>query len=212
LIFWGGIRAVSKNTSNNGLKYITLFLKYNNHTNITLLTVTQWYDLNALSCVNNEVKNSDTNLMKYMKPDTHISILEVYRNSKYFTSHGLHLNGLGREVICNQNVSTSEKILQFKEVKPISMYWKVGTLDNTNIHSIDICRDCSIIVSKGKADTDCCSEKTENQEGTRNYKTVISDNSNPHHTLESQDTSTVPKINNKLTGSVANLTSIRPVT
>jgi len=72
--------------------------------------------------------------------------------------------------------------------------------------------DSAITVSKGNADNDCCSEKAENQEGTRNYITAISDNSNPHHTFESQDTSTVPKINNQLTGSVANHTYSRPVT
>jgi hypothetical protein len=42
--------------------------------------------------------------------------------------------------------------------------------------------------------------------------TAISDNSNRHHTLESQDTSILTKINNQLTGSVANCTSTRPVT
>jgi len=70
--------------------------------------------------------------------------------------------------------------------------------------------DSAITVSKGNAVNDCCSEKAENQEGTRNYITAISDNSNLHHTFESQDTSTVP--NNQLTRSVANHTSSRPVT
>jgi hypothetical protein len=92
------------------------------------------------------------------------------------------------------------------------MCWKVGLVDNTDLTSIDICRDSAITVSKGKADTDCCSENAENQEGTRNYVTAVSDNSNPHHTLESQHTSTVSKINNQLTGNVANRTSTRPVT
>ena len=125
---------LTKNTSNNGLKYITLFVT-NNHTNIILLTVPHWYDLHAFSCVNNKVKNFNRKLMKYMNPDTHISILEVYHNKEYFTTLGLHLNGLGREVICNWNVSTAQEILQLEKVKPISMYWKV---DNTNLNSIDI--------------------------------------------------------------------------
>lgn len=45
-------------------------------------------------------------------------------NTEYFTGHGLHLNGLGKEAICNQIVLTTEKILQFKEDKPTSMDWK----------------------------------------------------------------------------------------
>ena len=64
------------------------------------------------------------------------------------------------------------------------MYWKVGLVDNTNLNSTDICRDSAITVSKGNADNECCSEKAENQEGTSNYATAVSDNSNPHHTLE----------------------------
>jgi hypothetical protein len=145
LIFWGGTKAVSKNTSNNGLRYITPFVKNNNHTNIILLTVPHWYDLHAFSFVNNEFKNFNRKLMKYIKPDTHSSILEVYHNREYFTSHGLHLTGLGREVICNRNVSTAEKTLQFKEVKPISMYWKLGLVDNTNLNSTDICRESELL-------------------------------------------------------------------
>jgi len=101
LIFWGGTKAVSKNTSNNGLKYFTPFVKNYNHTNIILLTVPHWYYLHAFPCVTKKVKNFNRKLMKYMKPDTHISILEMYHNREYFTSYGLHLNGLGREVICN---------------------------------------------------------------------------------------------------------------
>jgi hypothetical protein len=73
------------------------------------------------------------------------------------------------------------------------MYWKVGLVDNTNLSSTDICRDSAITVSKDNAD-DCCSEKGENQEGTRNYVTAISDNSNPHCTLESRDTLTMPRL------------------
>jgi hypothetical protein len=54
------------------------------------------------------------------------------------------------------------------------MYWTAGLVDNTKLNSIDICRDSAITVTKGTADTDCCSEKVENQEGTRNYVTAIS--------------------------------------
>jgi hypothetical protein len=167
-IFWEELR-LSKNTSNNGLKYITPFVKNKSCTNIILLTIPHWYDLHTFSCVNNEVKNFNRKLMKYMKPTIHISILQVYHNREYFPNHGLHLNGLGREVICNWNVSSAETILQFKEVKPISMYWKVGLVDNTNLNGIHIWRDSATTVSKGNADNDCCSEKAENQEGTRNY-------------------------------------------
>jgi hypothetical protein len=90
--------------------------------------------------------------------------MNIKHNREYFTSYGLHLNGLGREVICNQNVSTAKKILQFEKVKPISMYWKLGLVDNTNLKSIDLYRNSAITVSKDNADNDCCSEKAENQE------------------------------------------------
>jgi len=43
LIFWGGTKGVSKNTSNNGLKCITPFVMNYSHINIILLTVPHWY-------------------------------------------------------------------------------------------------------------------------------------------------------------------------
>jgi lysophospholipase L1-like esterase len=124
LIIWGGTSDVSKNNSANGLKYITQFVKNNNHTNIILITVPHCYDLPVFSCVNKEVQIFSSKLMKYMKLDNHISILEVDSNREYFTSHGLHLNGLGKEAIYNHIVLTMEKILHFKVDEPISMDWK----------------------------------------------------------------------------------------
>jgi hypothetical protein len=92
-----------KNTSINCLKYITPFVKYNNHTNIIQLTVPHWYDLHAFSCVNNEVKNFNRKWMKYMKPDTHISILEVYHNSESYRNNKQDVTPCGR--IYYSNVS-----------------------------------------------------------------------------------------------------------
>ena len=83
---------------------ILLFVTNNNHTNTILITAAHHYDQPAFSCVNKEVKIFNTKLMKYMKLDNHISILEVDSNTEYFTSHGLHLKGLDKEAICNQIV------------------------------------------------------------------------------------------------------------
>jgi hypothetical protein len=58
--------------------------------------------------------------MKYMKLN-HILILQVDSNIEYFTSHGLHLNGLDKGAICTQIVLTIEKILQIKEDEHVSI-------------------------------------------------------------------------------------------
>ena len=72
---------MSKNTSNNDLKYITPFVNYN-HINIILLTMPHWHYLHVFPCVTKKVKNFNIKLVKYIKPDTHISILELYHNGE----------------------------------------------------------------------------------------------------------------------------------
>jgi hypothetical protein len=203
LIFWGGTNNVSKNNSSNGLKYITQFVKNNYHTNIIRITVPHCYDLPAFSCVNNEVKVFHKKLMKYMKPNNHNLILEMDPNTEYFTNHGLHLNGPGKEVICNKIVSSIEKILHFKEDKPTSMYWKTVQVDNTNLNSTDRHSDFSVKEMKCNSDTDCNNKNVNNYEGTMNQTSSISDNSNSH------DTSTVAMSTIKRTKILANHRSTR---
>jgi len=87
------------------LRHIKNFFNSNNHTNIILVSVTHRYDLMQSSCVNNEIRSFNRKLMKSVRAYQHASILEMSSDRKLFTNHGLHLNGLGKEVLSKQIVS-----------------------------------------------------------------------------------------------------------
>jgi hypothetical protein len=46
-------------------------------------------------------------------------MIDVDQNRKYFTKHVLHLNSLGKEVICKQIATIIDKVSQFEKVLPI---------------------------------------------------------------------------------------------
>lgn len=51
---------------------------------------------------------------------------------KFFTKHGLHLNGLGKEVMAKQLISHTSTLLNQKENQTIVLGWNaVNTLTDT---------------------------------------------------------------------------------
>ena len=48
-------------------RHIRDFIKTNNHTNIILVSAPDWYDLMKSSCVTNEIKSFNRNLMKSVR-------------------------------------------------------------------------------------------------------------------------------------------------
>jgi len=103
------------------LRHIRNFIKTNNHTNIILVNVPHRYDLMKSSCVNNEIKSFNRKLMKSVRAYQHASILEMSTDRKLFTNHGLHLNGLGKEVVSKQIVSLTYAILDQKKDTPSNL-------------------------------------------------------------------------------------------
>ena len=76
------------------------------------------------SYVNNEIKSFSRKLTKSVRAYQHASILEMSTDIKLFTNHGLHLNGLGKEVLSKQIVSLTYAILdQKKKDPPIFLSW-----------------------------------------------------------------------------------------
>jgi hypothetical protein len=68
-------------------------------------------------------------LSKFVKISQHASILEVDCNRDSFTRHGLHLNGIGKEMIAKELVAHTRTVLQRKENEPIGLYWKSNQTD-----------------------------------------------------------------------------------
>jgi len=102
VILCGGANDVAKNNSKMVLKHIRNFIKSNNHTDIILISAPHGYDLMQSSCVNSEIRSFNRKLMKSARAYQHESFLEIRSDRKLFVNHGLHLNGLGKEVLSNK--------------------------------------------------------------------------------------------------------------
>jgi len=61
--------------------------------------------------------------MKSLKPFNHVSLLEMCSEKKFFTNRGLHLNGLGKEVMAKKLVSLTYSLLNQKKNPPIVLSW-----------------------------------------------------------------------------------------
>jgi len=123
VILSGGANDVAKNNSITALRHIRNFIKSHNRTNIISVSAPHRYDLMQSSCVNNAIRSFNGKLMKSVKAYQHASILELSKNRKLFTNHGLHLNSLEKEVLSEQIVSLTYAILDQKKDPPIILNW-----------------------------------------------------------------------------------------
>jgi len=139
VIFCGGANDIAKKNSKMALRHIRNFIKSNNHTNIISVSVPYRYDLMQSSCVNNEIRSFNIKLTKSVRAYQHTSILEMVSDRKLFTNHGLHLNGLGKEMLPKQTVSLTYAILDQKKDPPIILSW------NSDISHTDILHQGKII-------------------------------------------------------------------
>jgi len=84
LMFMGGMNDVHTNNSINGLRYISQFVNKNTQTSIITLTTAHCYNHSDTSNVNNEVKKFNRKLSKYVKLNTHITIIDVDQNGIFY--------------------------------------------------------------------------------------------------------------------------------
>ena len=118
-----GANDTAKNNAQIALKHINNFVKSNTHTNIIVTNLPHRFDLPQYSCVNKEISSFNRKLIKSMKPYEHASILEMCSERKFFTNHGLHLNGLGKEVMAEKIASLTLTVLNQKKNPPIVVSW-----------------------------------------------------------------------------------------
>jgi lysophospholipase L1-like esterase len=122
-----GANDIAKNNAKIALNHISNFVKLNNHTNIIVTNLPHRFDLPQSSCVNSEISLFNRRLIKNMKLYNHASILELCNERKFFTNHGLHLNGLGKEVMAEKIASHTLTVLNQKKNPPIVVSWSSET-------------------------------------------------------------------------------------
>jgi hypothetical protein len=76
-----------------------------------------------------------------MKPNVHATTSEIDQDREYFTKHGQHLNGHGKENICRQLATIIGEIFQNSEVTPISLGWEKNQTVGMEARTIDTHND-----------------------------------------------------------------------
>ena len=115
MILCGGTRDIAKNEANIGLRHISQFANSTADTNVIVTCAPTRFDLQPSSCVNKEVDSFNRKLQKSMKIYSHVQVCSMNTNRNAFTTHGLHMNTLGKSWITNTWASII-KILQFSSL------------------------------------------------------------------------------------------------
>lgn len=68
---------------------------------------------------------------------TRVTRIDVDQNRQYFTKQGLHLNGLGKEIICKQIATIIDKLFPTERVLPICIYWETNQTGRIALQSTD---------------------------------------------------------------------------
>jgi hypothetical protein len=76
------------------------------------------------SHINGEIKNFNRKLRKLAKIFSHVNVIEVDNNRQLFTTHGLHLNGLGKELLSSHLLLHIYSALEVGTGSLIALVWR----------------------------------------------------------------------------------------
>jgi len=131
LILSDGTMNVARNETNNCLRHLTHFLKRTCSTIVLILKVPHCLDLVNSSCVNKESIVYIRKLQKIVKTSNHVWIQNMSRDRTCNTKHGMHMNSLGKNWMCQE---ITKKILDLLSPKSDNLHI---TLDLKVPHSTD---------------------------------------------------------------------------
>ena len=102
LIICSAINDMEHKNSITAYNQIVNFISRLSHTNIILMSVPLRYDLPNLSLIHRETESFSRKLMELKQRFSYVNFLEIIHIRHWFTSHGLHLNKAGRELLANE--------------------------------------------------------------------------------------------------------------
>ena len=83
--------------TNAKIKQLCKFAEENNEVNLIVMKAPPKHDLISTSCVNSEVLRFNRQMVKKMKPYCNVKLFNTDCDRIFFTSHGQHLNSLGKK-------------------------------------------------------------------------------------------------------------------
>jgi hypothetical protein len=92
--------------------------------NVLAMNLPGRWDLDASSCVNQEIKVFNRKLYKHMRVFDCASMLEMSFERDHYTRLGIHLNSKGKDHSAQLISTTIKNIFKISKAAPISMNWK----------------------------------------------------------------------------------------
>ena len=142
VIVCGGTMDVVKNETNTGLRHLSQFGNHTKNTNVIILVlcVPHRFDLQSFSCVNKEIVSLNSKLRKIMKLHEHIQICSMSNNRDSCTTHGFHMNTLGKNWITNVLAKIIKTLSTTSHRKPaVSLPRNSAKSDEKFVLNVDKC-------------------------------------------------------------------------
>jgi len=98
LIVCGGSNDISRNNTKEALYQLCNFIEKETTVNLVIMRVPLRHDLMSSSCVNKEVLKFNRQIEKKVKSYPNTKLLDLDLHRSYYTTHGQHLNSLGKEL------------------------------------------------------------------------------------------------------------------
>ena len=104
--------------SEKGIECLSNLVKQRMNTHTILVGAPQRHDLLTESCVNEEVVKCNRKLLKMMKMFKYANVLDSEVKRECYTRHGLHMNGVGKELMAQRIMDQIREILLVKKTPP----------------------------------------------------------------------------------------------
>jgi hypothetical protein len=133
-----GSNDINVNDTRKVFQDVTKFVKSVNQTNIILISIPYRHDIvNPLikNEINNEIKILNRKLHKLAKAFLHVNVIDVDSNRELFTTHGLHLNNLGKEMLSNRLLCHIYSALKETTATLIALEWQDSKLQAKPFHA-----------------------------------------------------------------------------
>jgi len=131
IVINGGTNDIGNNSTrrNETIVKMAQFMQKYSNTNIILVNIPQRYDLEKDSRINLEIQALSTKLGKIASLFSHLTLIDIDFNRKYFTKHGLQLNNAGKEGLAKLIATHIDKLVNdINKTKPTTVLnWKEET-------------------------------------------------------------------------------------
>ncbi|XP_039288371.1 uncharacterized protein LOC120352353 [Nilaparvata lugens] len=123
LVIQAGSNDISKNEAKDVLVAVRRNLAALYKTNVFVFSIPHRYDLADWSCVNVAIEETNREIMRICNLFSHVKFIDIGKiGRRFFTSHGMHLNGFGKKYVSDRiSKSLESHLSDSNSFSPISL-------------------------------------------------------------------------------------------